>query len=228
MLSLSPLGRIVQVPISEIRDLLIKLFKRWGLPQSIRTDNGEPFGVPTRDVIPIMSLWLVAWGVKPILNRPRQPQENPKVERNQGTLSCWVDVKNCSDARDLQQRLDEAVVDQRDYYPVRRLGNVSRKEVFKDLYTNKRPFEQAVFDEKLAYQYLAKVVYPRKVCSGGSSCIYNKSLQVGLKHRGKTVFFKFDPEQIAWIVLDESQEIIKTIRDERFDRDRLFNLTVCQ
>ncbi|HQE50374.1 MAG TPA: hypothetical protein PKV93_13615 [Fervidobacterium sp.] len=207
---------------------MLELFQQWGMPQSIRTDNGEPFGVPTRDVIPILSLWLLAWGIKPILNRPRRPQDNATVECNQGTTSRWAEVDNCPNVEILQTRLDEVAVFQRNAYPVRRLKNKTRTEVFKDLQTISRPFDQATFDEQHAYQFLAKAVMPRKVSSSGATSIYNKPFQVGLPFKGNIVFVKFDPNAVGWSILDRNQNLIKTIPDPRFSRENLFNLTVCQ
>lgn len=207
---------------------MIEAFQKWGLPKAIRTDNGEPFGVPSRDAVPILSLWLLAWGVQPILNRPRKPQDNSKVERNQGTAGSWAEVYNCPNIDTLQVRLDEAADFQRNHYRVRKIGNVPRTALFKEILQIKRPFEEATFDEKKAYEFLAKVIYPRKVSSGGTICIHSKHFQAGFQYRGQIVFAKFDPSCIAWIVLGANQQIIKTIPDQRFSKENLFNLTVCQ
>lgn len=212
----------------QIRALLINLFQQWGLPAAIRTDNGEPFGVPTRDVIPILSLWLVAWGIKPILNRPSRPQDNAKVESNQGTASRWAEVYKCQNLEQMQQQLDQACLIQRNHFPVKRIGKTTRNEVFKDLYTPARPFEEACFNEKNAYAYLAKAVYPRKVSTVGSVSIYGKPFQVGAKHKGITVFVKFDPDNIQWLFLDQHGNLVVSISDLRFSKENLFNLNVCQ
>ncbi len=206
----------------------MEAFHKWGLPKAIRTDNGEPFGVPTRDAIPILSLWLLAWGVQPILNRPRRPQDNSKVERNQGTAACWAEVKNCPDVQTLQSRLLDAADFQRNHYRVKKIGNVPRTTLFKDLLQIKRPFVETDFDETKAYEYLAKAVYPRKVSSGGTICIHNKHFQAGYQYRNQIVFAKFDPQHVAWNIWDINQKILKTIPDQRFSKENLFNLTVCQ
>lgn len=198
------------------------------MPLAIRTDNGEPFGVPTRDVIPILSLWLVAWGIIPILNRPRRPQDNAKVESNQGTASRWAEVYHCQSLEQMQHNLDEACALQRDHFPVKRIGKATRSQVFKDLYTVKRPFDQAVFDEQKAYRYLAQAVYPRKVSAVGTTSVYNQPFQVGAAHKGKTVFVKFDPNNVAWLFIDQHGNLLNSIPDPRFSRENLFNLTVCQ
>jgi transposase InsO family protein len=207
---------------------LIAAFQRWGLPKAIRTDNGEPFGVPSHDAVPILSLWLIAWGIQPILNRPRRPQDNAKVERNQGTAGCWAEVDNCPNIETLQARLDQVADFQRNHYRVKKIGNVSRTTLFKDLLQTNRPFDETAFDETKAYEYLAKAIYPRKVSSGGTICIHSKHFQAGFQYRSQIVFVKFDASSKAWMVLDSNQKIIKMIPDERFSKENLFNLTVCQ
>jgi hypothetical protein len=226
---LSPLGRICQVGISEIKTCLIQMFQTWGMPLAIRTDNGEPFGVPTRDVIPILSLWLLAWGIRPLLNRPRRPQDNPKVERNQGTAHRWAEVYQCTSVSQMQTQLDDICDIQVGIYPLTKLGNASRSEVFTGLKQIARPFDQAVFDEKKAYEHLEKAIYPRKVSTAGAITLYNKSFQVGLKHRGKIVCMKFRSTDLSWMAIDyHTTELLKIIPDPRFSRENLFNLTICQ
>lgn len=207
---------------------MLQVFQSWGMPKSIRTDNGEPFGVPTRDVVPMMSLWLKAWDIQPILNRPRQPQDNPHVESNQGTCSRWAEVYQCHTIEQMQDRLDEACAIQRDLYPVSRIGNAPRKKVFPNLYEKPRPFEKVKFDENKAYNLLSKVVYPRKVCSRGSITLYSKKFQVGYKYRNQVLFIKFDPKKMEWLCLNKNQTIVYTINDQRMLRANLFNLNLCQ
>jgi len=215
------------VPLEEIRSFLIELFQTWTMPKAIRTDNGLPFGIPCRDVVSIMSLWLKAWGIIPILNRPRRPTDNSKVERAQGTTSRWAEVKKCADLNALQQQLDEACLIQREKYPVLRLGKVTRANLYKSLYAKTRPFNQAIFDELRAYEHLSKLVMARKVGENGMVVIYDKPFSIGAAHKRKIVFIKLRSDEPQWTVLDERSNILKVLSDSRFDRDQLFNLT-CQ
>lgn len=208
--------------------LLIDLFKTWGLPKAIRTDNGLPFGVPSRDVIPILSIWLMAWGIVPILNRPRRPTDNPRVENNQYTSARWAEVYRCDNIKQMEQQLEQAAVLQRDHFKVTRLGNVTRKKLYKKLYANDRTWDKAAFDIQRAYQFLAKAIYPRKISSCGTVALYGKIFSIGAAYRGQVVFFKFDPKLIGWICLNQNKDIIKSIRDHRFDKDNLYNLNLCQ
>ena len=212
------------VDIQQVRQAMLGLFRQWGMPKAVRSDNGEPFGVPTRDVVPIMSLWLAAWGIRPILNRPRRPTDNA----HEGTSARWADAYRCANIAQLQERLDEAARCQREAYKVVRLGKVTRKELFTELHENPRRFDESLFDEERAYQFLSQAVYPRKVSSCGTIALYSKSFSVGLQHKGAVVFCKFSPRDIAWLCLDKDKDILRTIPDERFSREKLYNLTVCQ
>jgi transposase InsO family protein len=226
---LSPLGQICRVPISDIRAFLLELFGKWGKPLAIRTDNGEPFGLPSRETVPMLSLWLMAFDIRPILNRPRMPQENAKVERNQLTSSRWAEVYECNSLQELQQKLDDACDMQCNHYPVRKLGNAARSKVFKDIHQIKRTLNMSDFDEKKAWQYLEKVVYIRKVSQSGTISVHGACFNVGYKNRTKAVQVKFQAADQTWAVVDTgSNTLIKTLNDPRFSKENLFNLTICQ
>lgn len=214
--------------MAEIGALLLEQFQSWGMPQAIRSDNGSPLGVPSRSVIPIISLWLAAWGVRHILNRPRRPTDNPNVENNQYTSARWAEVYKCQGHVEMQEQLDQACVYQRDFFKVSRLGKVTRKQLYARLYNNPRQFDPKLFDEQKAYQLLAQAVYPRKISDNGVITIYDKPFSVGCEHRGKITFVTFSPAELAWICLDSNKEILKVLTDARFSKENIYNLTVCQ
>lgn len=207
---------------------MLDTFEDWGLPKAIRSDNGEPFGCPTRDVIPFMSLWLKAWGIQPIINRPKQPQDNAHVENNQHTASRWAEVYQCESVQQMQKQLDEAARFQRDVYLVRRIGNVSRKQVFPGLYQKTRPFNKASFDQRKAHEFLAQAIYPRLVSSGGAISLYNKKFQAGFQHRKELLWIKFDPKNLCWLCLNKDRNIVRTLAEQRLERQNLYVLNLCQ
>ena len=215
------------MPIADILQFLKDMFLLWTLPKMIRSDNGEPFGATTMDVIPFMSLWLKAWGIIPVLNRPRRPTDNAQVERAQGTTSRWVEVDKCPDLSVLQKRLDEACAIQREKYLVTRIGNVSRTELHKNLADDPRPFKLHNFNETYAHEFLAKAIMPRKVNANGVITIYGKPFSVGAIRKGEFLIVKFCPKQIAWLAFEMTGILCKTIHDPRFNKENLFNLT-CQ
>jgi transposase InsO family protein len=217
-----------QVPLEQVRQFLLGLFQKWGLPKAFRTDNGMPFGLPSRDAIPIMSLWLKGWGITPILNRPKHPQDNAQVERIQGTSSRWAEISKATDIIDLQTRLNIIIEEQRDKYPVKRLKYAYRTQVFKNLYEIKRPFDDLKFDLHAVYDFLSSKTLQRKVSTSGDVSVYGKRTHIHFKLKGTLVFFKFDPINTQWVVLNSNKDILKCIPDDRFSKENILLLTVCQ
>ena len=57
-----------------------RLFKEFGLPRRIRTDNGTPFATNTLGRLSRLSVWFVQLGIVPQLIEPGCPQQNGKHE----------------------------------------------------------------------------------------------------------------------------------------------------
>src|SRR5829696_8180758 len=72
-----------------VRAILTELFRRYGLPWRILTDNGPPWGSPGQDLT-ALGAWLIRLGVRPWHGRPRHPQTQGKVERFHRTLKAEV------------------------------------------------------------------------------------------------------------------------------------------
>lgn len=64
------------------------LFKRYGLPQAIRSDNGSPFASRNAPFgLSRLSAWWVALGIDLERGRPGHPQDNAAHERMHGDMS---------------------------------------------------------------------------------------------------------------------------------------------
>jgi transposase InsO family protein len=63
-----------------------RVFRDYGLPTAIRTDNGAPFASAALGGISRLSLWWLKLGIIPERIRPGQPQQNARHERLHGTL----------------------------------------------------------------------------------------------------------------------------------------------
>jgi putative transposase len=68
------------------RAAFTRLFREYGLPRRIKTDNGVPFAGATLGRLSRLSVWWLRLGVLPELSEPGKPQQNGRHERMHKTL----------------------------------------------------------------------------------------------------------------------------------------------
>ena len=72
--------------VKEAKTVFIRIFKEYGLPKRILTDNGVPFATNTLGRLSRLSAWWVKLGIIPLLIQPGCPQQNGRHERMHRTL----------------------------------------------------------------------------------------------------------------------------------------------
>jgi transposase InsO family protein len=82
-----------------VRESLIRIFRRYGLPFVLLMDNGSPWADP--DGLTMFEVWLIRLGVRVAHGRPRHPQTQGKDERFNRSLKAEV-LNRCS-YRDLPE-----------------------------------------------------------------------------------------------------------------------------
>jgi hypothetical protein len=196
-----------------LQKALCAIFERRNKPGSFRVDNGEPFGSPSNDTPPPLALWLIAQDIDVIWNKPRSPQMNGVVEKLQGTSSRWAEIQDCPSHEVLQKRLDEEAFIQRKLFPVTRLGNKTRREVFceqgVDLEKSTRAWNPADFCPQRVYDFLAKKVLTRKVSSTGQVTHFGQKISGLCSHKKQFVQVKLEPVSLCWEISYEAQFLKK-------------------
>lgn len=66
--------------------VFVRLFQRYGLPEWIRSDNGQPFASNALGRLSTLSVWWVRLGIRPELIEPAHPEQNGRHERMHRTL----------------------------------------------------------------------------------------------------------------------------------------------
>jgi hypothetical protein len=225
----SPLGTWSSVPGAEVQAVLRTAFRRWGRPQRLRVDNGVPWG-SSGDLPPDLALWLLGLDVATTPNPPRRPQDNGVVERSQGTGKRWAEPGACADAQDLQQRLRDMDLIQREEYPS--LQGRSRLEAYPELKHSGRPYsrawERSQWSLERVLTHLAGYAVPRKVDKAGTVSLYNQNYYVGKLHVGKLVYVMLDPQRCEWVFADDKGQQLRTQPAEQLSRPRIETLTVSQ
>ena len=93
-----------------------RLFKEYGLPRRIKTDNGVPFAAPTLGRLSRLSVWWLRLGVLPELSEPGKPQQNGRHERMHKTLKDEATKPPGANSRGQQRKFN---VFRREYNEVR-------------------------------------------------------------------------------------------------------------
>ena len=70
----------------EVRQVLERTFRTYGLPRAIRTDNGVPFASVGLGSLTPLSVWWVKLGIVPERIAPGHPEQNGRLERLHRTL----------------------------------------------------------------------------------------------------------------------------------------------
>jgi hypothetical protein len=204
---------------------LRKCFERWGLPLSVRVDNGYPWGSCGELPTPL-ALWLIGLSVGVIWNPPRRPQDNGVVERSQGIAGNWAEPGRCRDVAKLQQRLDEEDQVQRECYP--HAGFASRLEAYPGLAHSGRRYSAAWERENWSWQRilacLEGMMMPRRVDRSGKIGLYHGKLYVGTINRGKDVVVQFDAGRTEWVISDPGGAELCRRPLTQFDAKGLRNL----
>jgi transposase InsO family protein len=71
---------------TEARPVFERLFREYGLPDAIRTDNGAPFATPAFCGLSQLSVWWIKLGIRQQRIAPGRPEQNGRHERRHRTL----------------------------------------------------------------------------------------------------------------------------------------------
>jgi hypothetical protein len=207
--------------------LFRRVFRRWGLPRTIRIDNGHPWG-PNSGLPPALALWLIGLGVSPEWIPPGQPQQNGHVERGNGVTQQWAEPKACATRARLRSRLNQECEVQRERYPA--IAGRSRLEMYPELRHSGRPYdprdEARTWDLSRVDAFLAELTVHRRVTARGTIWLYGEGRCLGRAHRGEEVVVRFDKGSRQWVASDLRGQELKRLAAPELSRARILRLDV--
>ena len=92
--------------LHDTKACFIRVFREYGLPERIRSDNGVPFASTARGALSRLSLWWVRLGIVPERIAPGKPQQNGRHERMHRTLKQGATRPPSRSLKAQQQRFD--------------------------------------------------------------------------------------------------------------------------
>ena len=90
-----------------VQEEFTRLFREFGLPLQILSDNGTPFASQGLFGLSRLSVWWLKLGIHPIRIEPGQPNQNGRHERMHRTLKDYTAKPPGRDFEDQQGRFDE-------------------------------------------------------------------------------------------------------------------------
>lgn len=84
-----------------------RLFREYGLPETIRSDNGVPFASTGLGRLSRLSVWWMKLGIRPELTQPAHPEQNGSHERMHRTLKRATTRPARPDLKSQQKRFDD-------------------------------------------------------------------------------------------------------------------------
>jgi hypothetical protein len=161
-------------------------------------------------------------------NRPRHPQENARVERAHGTVKQWVEAATCQGLSQLQQRLDRAVVIQREQYPT--ADGYSRSRLHPQLLEGGRPYHPEAEEESWSLarvcEYLSQGIWQRRVSGNGQVSLYNRNYTAGKRVARQQVSVRFEAVTREWVMMDERGNEVRRHHSLEISKERICCLEV--
>jgi transposase InsO family protein len=128
---------------THVRAVFESVFRQYGLPLAIRTDNGSPFASAGLCGLSRLSVWWIRLGIKPERIDPGCPQQNGRHERFHQTLKAET-ASPPSANLDLQQRA--FVRFQQEYNDVRPHEAISQQTPASVYHASTRMFPETLPD----------------------------------------------------------------------------------
>ena len=192
-----------------------RVFREYGLPEVIRTDNGTPFRSRAVAGLSQLAVWWIRLGIQLEWTRPSHPQDNGAHERMHRTLKAEATKPGRATA-ELQQRAFNRF---RAIYNEERPHEALRQQTPGSIYT---PAERRMPARVPELEYPEHFLR-RKISSNGalqwrkrmyflSETLHRQT--IGLEHRGEGIFdVYFGPVLLGQ--LDEQQRVVKLARERK-------------
>lgn len=161
------------------RPIFKRCFKEYGLPWSIRIDNGPPFGSVGIGGLTSLSVWWIRLGIKPERIRPGHPEDNGKHERMHRTLKQETANPPKANPR-LQQRAFNTF--QSEYNEIRPHEALGMQPPARRYRPSSRPFPNRLRQLEYTGAYTL-----RQIRSGGQMKWRGQLIHVGIALKGQTV-----------------------------------------
>lgn len=163
-----------------VRGVMTELFKKYGLPKVIRSDNGTPFS-SSNGLLSLtnLSAWWITLGITPDRTEKGSPGQNGSLERMHADIAREIEGKIHGGIEANQAVLDAWVEEYNSVRPNEAIGMKTPDEVF---VPSPRKYIGDFDDIEYPVGFL-----PRKVLGSGEILLGGVRVSIGFSLRGLTV-----------------------------------------
>jgi transposase InsO family protein len=176
-----------------VRAVMTELFRKYGLPKAIHSDNGSPFAA-TNGILRLttLSAWWITLGILPERSQPGRPGQNGSLERMHADIAREIEGKIAGGIAANQAALDVWVKDYNSVRPNEAIGMKTPDEVYK-------PSERKYTGDYDVLEYPAGYL-PRKVFKSGEIIVNGVRVTIGSALRGWHVGLREQKQQNVYDV----------------------------
>jgi len=175
----------------ETKPIFVDVFKVYGLPLQLHTDNGSPFAsIRSLGRITRFAVWLMELGIQPVYSDPASPQQNGRHERMHRELKAAACNQPGKNLQAQQRKMNEFMREYNEVRPHEALGMEVPKTVHEK---SNRSYPKEITRWEYPAEFLVK-----HVCGNGnvrsgksrwipiSTALSNKN--IGLEELGEGIF----------------------------------------
>jgi hypothetical protein len=222
-----------KLTLPETQNDLRQVFARYGLPRGIQTDREHLYGCPAEEAFPTtFTLWLVGLGITHQFSRPKQPTDQPQVERAHRTWNDYLrSPQPLQDITGLQASLDQACHAHNAELPSRARDCNGRAPLQAHPEVNHvwRPYHPAAEPELFSLdrvdQFLTRFTWQYQVTSIGQVAIHDQVYYIGTASAGHRVDARFDSTDRCFVFSDaKNGNVLKRWPARHLDASTIMNL----
>ena len=173
---------------AQVRRVLERTFREFGLPRAIRTDNGPPFASVGLGSLSSLAVWWIKLGIVPERIEPGHPEQNGRLERLHRTLKAET-ASPPEETRPKQRRAFDS---------------------FRHTFNEERPHEALGQQPPARHYFPSFRSYPARVCSPE----YDAGVTVRRVRTNGQIKWKGDTIYLSEALRGEPVGLLP--RDERF------------
>ena len=163
-----------------VRAVMTELFRKYGLPRVIHSDNGTPFAAPNGLLnLTQLSAWWITLGILPDRSQKGHPGQNGSLERMHADIAKEIERKVPGGISANQAVLDSWVKEYNSVRPNEAIGMKTPDEVYE---VSPRRYDGDFDDIEYPIGFLR-----RKVSSSGDIIVHGVRMSIGYSLKGLTL-----------------------------------------